>query len=170
MAWTLVVVGFGAKVGLVPLQVWIPVGYPAAPGPARAAMAGIAANVGVYGLWRFLGVLGRPPVWLVIGVLLVGGITALLGITFAGVQGRLGAGDRLLEHRERRPDRHAFGVAMTGAVVHRRRCSHGSLGSHPADGRPRHRQVSAVHLTGQRRDGHRHGRTRTAPWHRQALR
>ena len=73
VAWALVVVGFGAKVGLVPLQVWIPVGYPAAPGPARAAMAGIAANVGVYGLWRFLGVLGRPPVWLVIAVLLVGG-------------------------------------------------------------------------------------------------
>ncbi|MDA8118055.1 MAG: proton-conducting transporter membrane subunit [Actinomycetota bacterium] len=90
VAWLLVIVGFGAKLGLVPLQVWIPVGYPAAPGPARAAMAGIAANVGVYGLWRFLGTLGRPPIWLVIAVLLVGGVTALLGITFAGVQARLG--------------------------------------------------------------------------------
>ena len=90
VAWVLVIVGFGAKLGLVPLQVWIPVGYPAAPGPARAAMAGIAANVGVYGLWRFLGTLGRPPIWLVIAVLVVGGITALIGITFAGVQARLG--------------------------------------------------------------------------------
>ncbi len=90
VAWLLVIVGFGAKLGLVPLQVWIPVGYPAAPGPARAAMAGIAANVGVYGLWRFLGTLGRPPMWLVVAVLLIGGITALLGITFAGVQARLG--------------------------------------------------------------------------------
>ena len=90
VAWVLVIIGFGAKLGLVPLQVWIPVGYPAAPGPARAAMAGIAANVGVYGLWRFLGTLGRPPIWLVIAVLVVGGITALLGITFAGVQARLG--------------------------------------------------------------------------------
>jgi formate hydrogenlyase subunit 3/multisubunit Na+/H+ antiporter MnhD subunit len=117
VAWVLVVVGFGAKVGLVPLQVWIPVGYPAAPGPARAAMAGIAANVGVYGLWRFLGVLGRPPVWLVIAVLLIGGVTALLGITFAGVQGRLG---RLISYSSIENAGlivTAYGVALTGAVV-----------------------------------------------------
>ncbi len=117
VAWTLIVVGFGAKVGLVPLQVWIPVGYPAAPGPARAAMAGIAANVGVYGLWRFLGVLGRPPVWLVIAVLLVGGITALLGITFAGVQGRLGRVIAYSSVENAGLIMTAYGVALTGSVV-----------------------------------------------------
>ncbi len=89
VAWVLVVIGFGGKVGLVPFQVWIPIGYPAAPGPARAAMAGIAVNVGFYGLWRFLAILGRPPVWLVIALLLIGGTTAVLGVTFAGVQNRL---------------------------------------------------------------------------------
>ena len=117
VAWVLVVIGFGAKVGLVPLQVWIPVGYPAAPGPARAAMAGIAANVGVYGLWRFLGILGRPPVWLVIAVLLVGGITALLGITFAGVQGRLGRVIAYSSIENAGLIITAYGVALTGAVV-----------------------------------------------------
>ena len=65
--------GSGAAPGLDPGRL------PGRARPARAAMAGIAANVGVYGLWRFLGVLGRPPVWLVIAVLLVGGVTALLG-------------------------------------------------------------------------------------------
>jgi hydrogenase-4 component B len=118
VAWVLVVVGFGAKVGLVPLQVWIPVGYPAAPGPARAAMAGIAANVGVYGLWRFLGVLGRPPVWLVIIVLVIGGITALLGITFAGVQGRLGRVIAYSSIENAGLIVTAYGVALTGTVVH----------------------------------------------------
>lgn len=88
-AWWLLVVGFGAKVGLLPFQVWLPLGYPAAQGPIRAAMAGLAANVGFYGLWRFLGVLGRPPVALVVTVLVVGGITALVGIVFAAVQARL---------------------------------------------------------------------------------
>jgi hydrogenase-4 component B len=117
VAWVLVVVGFGAKVGLVPLQVWIPVGYPAAPGPARAAMAGIAANVGVYGLWRFLGVLGRPPVWLVIAVLLVGGITALLGITFAGVQGRLSRVIAYSSIENAGLIVTAYGVALTGTVI-----------------------------------------------------
>jgi hydrogenase-4 component B len=117
VAWVLIVIGFGAKVGLVPLQVWIPVGYPAAPGPARAAMAGIAANVGVYGLWRFLGVLGRPPVWLVIAVLLVGGITALLGITFAGVQGRLARVVAYSSIENAGLIVTAYGVALTGAVI-----------------------------------------------------
>jgi formate hydrogenlyase subunit 3/multisubunit Na+/H+ antiporter MnhD subunit len=117
VAWVLVVIGFGAKLGLVPLQVWIPIGYPAAPGPARAAMAGIAANVGVYGLWRFLGVLGRPPVWLVIGVLLIGGFTALLGITFAGVQSTLGRVIAYSSIENAGLIVTAYGVALTGVVI-----------------------------------------------------
>ncbi len=88
-AYALIITGFAAKIGLVPFQVWMPLGYPSAPGPARAAMAGLAVNVGFYGLWRFLAILGRPPVWLVVLVLLMGGLTALIGIVFAGVQSHL---------------------------------------------------------------------------------
>jgi hydrogenase-4 component B len=118
VGWALVVAAFGAKVGLVPLQVWIPVGYPAAPGPARAAMAGIAANVGVYGLWRFFGVLGPPPAWLVVAVLLVGGVTALLGIAFAAVQQRLGVMIAYSSIENAGLIVTAYGVALTGAVLH----------------------------------------------------
>ena len=39
----------------------MPRGYAAAPGPARAIMAGVAVNVGFYGLWRTLALLGPPP-------------------------------------------------------------------------------------------------------------
>ena len=49
-------------------------------------MAGLAVNAGFYGLWRFLALLGRPPEWLVVAVLVLGGATALLGIVFAAVQ------------------------------------------------------------------------------------
>jgi hydrogenase-4 component B len=87
--FALLVAGFGAKVGLVPFHVWLPSGYPAAPGPSRAAMAGLAANVGFYGLWRFLGILGRPPLWLAVLVLVLGGLTAFGGILFGAVDGRL---------------------------------------------------------------------------------
>lgn len=88
-AYLLLVIAFGVKVGLAPVQVWLPRGYSAAPGPARALMAGAAVNVGFYGLWRILQVLGGPPGWLVIALLLVGGLTALLGVAHATVQTRL---------------------------------------------------------------------------------
>lgn len=116
-AYAFLVVGFAAKLGVVPLQAWIPVGYPSAPGPMRAAMAGVAANVGVYGLWRTLSMLGRPPVWLVVAVLLIGGMTALLGIAFAGVQSRLSRVIAYSSVENAGIILTAFGVALAGAVI-----------------------------------------------------
>ena len=89
VAWLLIVVGFAAKIGIAPFSVWMPAAYPSAPGPARAALAAVGMNVGVYGLWRFLGILGHPPELLAAGVLLAGGATALGGIAFAAVQSDL---------------------------------------------------------------------------------
>jgi formate hydrogenlyase subunit 3/multisubunit Na+/H+ antiporter MnhD subunit len=117
IAYALVVVGFASKLGIVPLQAWMPVGYPAAPGPTRAAMAGIAANVGVYGLWRALSILGRPPIWLVVAVLLLGGVTALSGIAFAGVQQRLSRVVAYSSVENAGIVITAFGIALAGAAT-----------------------------------------------------
>lgn len=117
-AYALVVGGFGAKVGLAPFQVWMPEGYPPAPGPARAAMAGLAVNAGFYGLWRFLGILGAPPIWLAALVVVAGGITALLGIVFAAVQSDL---DRVIAYSSIENGgviTVAYGVALAGAATH----------------------------------------------------
>ena len=88
-ALVLLLAGFAVKVGLVPFQVWLPRGYASAPGPARAIMAGVAVNVGFYGMWRTLSLLGRPPGWLGAVLLLIAAFTALLGIAHAAVQNRL---------------------------------------------------------------------------------
>jgi hydrogenase-4 component B len=85
-AFALLVAAFAVKVGLVPLHVWMPRGYRAAPGPLRAVMAGVAVNVGFYGMWRTLELLRVPPGWLAVIILLLGGFTALLGIAHATVQ------------------------------------------------------------------------------------
>lgn len=50
----LIILGFGLKIGLVPLHVWMPLTYSAAPIPAAAVLSGAAVKAGVIGLIRFL--------------------------------------------------------------------------------------------------------------------
>ncbi|MCU0944607.1 MAG: complex I subunit 5 family protein [Rubritepida sp.] len=56
----LMVIGFGLKMGLVPLHVWLPVAHPAAPTPGSAVLSGAIIKAGVIGLIRFLPVGGAP--------------------------------------------------------------------------------------------------------------
>jgi len=116
-ALVLLLAGFAVKAGLVPFQVWMPRGYAAAPGPARAVMAGVCVNVAFYGMWRTLALLGRPPGWLAGILLLLGGFTALLGIAHAAVQNRL---SRVIAYSSVENSGliiTGFGVALTGASV-----------------------------------------------------
>ena len=116
-ALTLLLAGFAVKAGLVPFQVWMPRGYPAAPGPARAIMAGVCVNVAFYGMWRTLALGGRPPGWLAGVLLLLGGCTALLGIAHAAVQSRL---SRVIAYSSVENSGliiTGFGVALTGAAT-----------------------------------------------------
>lgn len=79
--------GFGAKVGLLPLQGWLPYGYPAAPASVAALMAGGALNIGFYGIARFLVGFGGPvPLWWGIAVVTLGALGAFLGIAWAQAQ------------------------------------------------------------------------------------
>ncbi len=100
-----------------PFQVWLPRGYTAAPGPARAIMAGVCVNAGFYGMWRTFSLLGRPPGWLAGVLLLLAGFTALLGIAHAAVANRL---PRVIAYSSVENSGLiivGFGVALTGAAV-----------------------------------------------------
>jgi formate hydrogenlyase subunit 3/multisubunit Na+/H+ antiporter MnhD subunit len=113
--------GFAVKAGLVPFQIWLPRGYAAAPGPARAIMAGVCVNVAFYGMWRTLALTGRAPGWLTGGVLVLGAVSALLGIAHAAVQNRL---SRVIAYSSIENTGlivTGFGVALTGAGIGDRR-------------------------------------------------
>ena len=110
--------GFGIKVGLVPAHIWMPRGYAAAAGPARAIMAGAAVNVGFYGMWRTLDVLGAPPVWLACTVLIIGGITAILGIAHAAVNPDLAVLVAWSSVENAGVITAGFGAGMVGAATH----------------------------------------------------
>ena len=113
--------GFAVKAGLVPFQVWLPRGYAAAPGPARAIMAGVCVNVAFYGMWRTFALTGRAPGWLTGGLLVLGALSALLGIAHAAVQNRL---SRVIAYSSIENTGLivvGFGVALTGAGIGDRR-------------------------------------------------
>jgi formate hydrogenlyase subunit 3/multisubunit Na+/H+ antiporter MnhD subunit len=115
-ALVLLLAGFAVKAGLVPFQVWMPRGYAAAPAPVRAIMAGVCVNVAFYGMWRTLSLLGRPPGWLAGILLVLGGLSALLGIAHAAVQNRL---SRVIAYSSVENSGliiTGFGVALTGAA------------------------------------------------------
>lgn len=75
----LVILGFGIKIGLVPLHVWMPLTYRAAPVPVAAVLSGAAVKAGVIGLIRFLPFEAAMPEW--------GMVLAVLGLVsvFYGV-------------------------------------------------------------------------------------
>jgi len=81
MVLLLVLLGAGSKAGLVPLHVWLPLAHPAAPSHVSALMSGVMTKVAVYGFIRIIfDLLHAPSWWSSLVVLLLGGLTAVLGI------------------------------------------------------------------------------------------
>ncbi len=83
-------VGFGAKAGILPLQLWLPEAHPAAPSHISALLSAVIIKLGIYGMLRFLldflGGSGLAPSWWGLTILSVGALTALVGILYAVVQ------------------------------------------------------------------------------------
>jgi hydrogenase-4 component B len=83
-AFLLGLFGFGAKAGIVPLHVWLPMAHPVAPSHVSALMSGVVIKMGVYGLVRLTGdLLAGGPVWWGGLVLGLGIVSALLGVLYA---------------------------------------------------------------------------------------
>jgi hydrogenase-4 component B len=85
LAFLIALIGFGAKAGIVPLHVWLPYAHPAAPSHISALMSGVMIKTAIYALIRvyfdFLG--GQFPWWWGFVVLVVGAVSALLGVMYA---------------------------------------------------------------------------------------
>ena len=80
----LALIGAGSKAGLVPLHVWLPLAHPAAPSHVSALMSGVMTKVAVYGFIRIVfDLLGAPTWWSAVVVLVLGGVTAVMGVLYA---------------------------------------------------------------------------------------
>lgn len=77
-------VGFGAKAGIIPLHIWLPMAHPVAPSHVSALMSGVVIKMGIYGLVLVtLDLLGGGPPWWGALVLALGAISALFGVLYA---------------------------------------------------------------------------------------
>jgi hydrogenase-4 component B len=80
----LALLGAGSKAGLVPLHVWLPRAHPAAPSHVSALMSGVMTKVAIYAFIRIVfDLAGSPTWWWGLVVLVIGGITAVLGVLYA---------------------------------------------------------------------------------------
>ena len=131
--FSLALVGFGLKAGVMPLHVWLPGAHAAAPSHVSAIMSGVIIKMGVYGIVRFTAILPHQrPEWGVV-VLGLGAVSGVLGVAYAIGQHDLkrllayhsienigiivmGIGLALLGRSLGRPDWVVLGMA--GALLH----------------------------------------------------
>ncbi len=81
----LLILGFGLKMGLIPLHVWMPLAHPVAPIPASAVLSGIIVKAGVIGLIRFLPLDAASPDWGT-ALIVLGLLTAFYGVMIGVTQ------------------------------------------------------------------------------------
>jgi len=84
---TLMIVGFGIKIPLVPLHTWLPDAYVEASTPTAILLGGVLAKLGTYGLVRFcLGLF--PETWSLVtpGLSIVAAVSVLYGTLAALAQ------------------------------------------------------------------------------------
>jgi len=112
LAFVFLFVGYGTKVGLVPMHSWLPDAYTEAPAPVAAMLAGVLETVAVYAILRCRGIADQA-----LSSDFTGGLLALFGlISFA-----LAAFFILLQHNYKRLFAYSsiehMGLAMVGFGV-----------------------------------------------------
>lgn len=133
LAFFLTLFGFGVKVGLLPLHVWLPDSYTYADAPVSALLSGAMSKMGFYGLLRVLMLLPVPVAswgWtLVIGGLLTGIFAMIMAlaqsdlkkvISYSSMENAgiilMAIGCSVLAMSWKQPL--IAGIAMVGALLH----------------------------------------------------
>ena len=81
VCFALLFAGFAVKAALVPVQTWLPGAYAGTDSDSSGFVAAVSLNVAFYAMMRvWFGFLGHPAVWWAVIALMVGALTALIGI------------------------------------------------------------------------------------------
>jgi len=81
LAFVFLLLGYGTKVGLVPLHAWLPDAHAEGPTPISAVLSGLLLNVALFAVLRFKSIMSANPAALAPGPLMV--FLGLLSVVFA---------------------------------------------------------------------------------------
>ncbi|MEK7529918.1 MAG: proton-conducting transporter membrane subunit, partial [Patescibacteria group bacterium] len=82
--FVLSMIGFGTKAGIIPFHIWLPSAHPAAPSHVSGLMSGVMIKTGIFMMIRlFLDLLQPVPEWWGLVVIVIGSVSALLGVLYA---------------------------------------------------------------------------------------
>ena len=81
LAFVFLLLGYGTKVGLVPLHAWLPDAHAEGPTPISAVLSGLLLNVALFALLRFKSIMSSNPAALAPGPLMV--TLGLASVVFA---------------------------------------------------------------------------------------
>lgn len=84
LAFLLVLVGYGTKVGLAPMHSWLPDAHSESPAPVSAMLSGALLNTAMIGIVRFLGVAAAAGLGLLpqLALVVLGALSLLVGALF----------------------------------------------------------------------------------------
>jgi hydrogenase-4 component F len=91
LAFLLAVIGYGTKVGLVPMHTWLPDAHAEAPSPASAMLSAALLNTGMYAIIRFVAIaqVGLGTAYVHRVMLLFGFLSVTIGALFLVRAGNL---------------------------------------------------------------------------------
>ncbi|MGV8980334.1 complex I subunit 5 family protein [Clostridium sp.] len=82
----LIIIGFGVKAGMVPLHIWLPKAYPAAPTPATVVLSAVLAKTGIFGIILTIEVIMSGDFIISIIILVIGFLNMFIGGFLAMMQ------------------------------------------------------------------------------------
>ena len=83
LSFVFLLLGYGTKVGLVPLHAWLPDAHAEGPTPISAVLSGLLLNVALFAVLRFKSIMSANPAALAPGPLMV--TLGLLSVVFASL-------------------------------------------------------------------------------------
>lgn len=86
IAFIFLIVSFGLKSAFYPFHTWLPRAHAAAPAHVSALMSGVIHKAGLFGMLKFILMIGEPELWMGWFLLTVSAISAFMGILYTITQ------------------------------------------------------------------------------------